>query len=157
MNQPNSQPAADQVIPPAEGETDSKPVEPTTQTRAVAIGDRVISWYDDEPVQYGGPEEGPFTTLSFEMLSKSAPVRKCDPEQVAPADVPIRAQDARANVVKRPRAEMPYGAAGVWTLTLPGVARPSWHRTKRDATTAGLRRLAILDWHAARAAQAETE
>ena len=128
----------------------SEPVQPAYPTDAVAVGDLVISWYDDEPVTYGGPGDRSFTTLSFEFCGRSAPVRKCDPEQVAPADIPIPATDARVNVVKRPRAEMPYGEPGPWKLTLPAAKHPSWHRTKRDGTATGLRRLAILDWHAAR-------
>ena len=83
-------------------------------------------------------------------------MRKCDPDLVAPASVPVPARDARVSVVKRPRDEMPDGAAGPWRLTLGG-ALPSWHCTKRDGRTAGLRRVAIVDWHAARAAQAGTE
>jgi hypothetical protein len=61
-------------------------------------------------------------------------------------------------VTLRPRAERPSSAAGNWRLDLPGQAS-SWHRTKRDGTAAGLRRLAILDWHAAQAAAgaAQTE
>ncbi|SCL36406.1 hypothetical protein GA0070615_3048 [Micromonospora aurantiaca] len=115
-----------------------------------AVGDRVISWYDDDPVEYGGGDGGPWTTLSFALLAGGLPVRKCEPERVAPADTPIPGKDARVSVVKRTRAEMPYGEPGVWQLTLPGGGVPTWHRTKRDATTTGLRRLAILDWHRAR-------
>ncbi|MEN3308850.1 MAG: hypothetical protein V7603_5052 [Micromonosporaceae bacterium] len=116
----------------------------------VAVGDRVISWYDDEPVEYGGPdsERGGWSTLSFAPMATGLPVRKCDLDRVAPADTPVSATDSRVSVEKRPRSEMPYGQPGVWRLTLPGVAHPSWHRTKRDATATGLRRLAILDWHA---------
>ena len=51
---------------------------------------------------------------------------------------------------------MPYGAAGFWLLTLP-EQQPTWHRTKTEGTTAGLRQLAILDGHAARTAQPGTE
>jgi hypothetical protein len=130
-----------------------------TPAGAIAAGDLVISWYDSGPVQYGGPDDRGrgHSTLSCELLGTSAPVRECDPARVAPADIPIPAQDARVNVAKRPRTEMPNGAAGPWRLTLPGVTQPSWHRLQRDAVAAGLRRLAILDWHATRAAQAETE
>ncbi|WP_230415883.1 hypothetical protein [Micromonospora tarapacensis] len=115
-----------------------------------AVGDRVISWYDDAPVEYGGGDGGPWTTLSFALLANGLPVRKCEPERVAPAGVPIPERDARVSVVKRTRAEMPYGESGVWQLTLPGDGVSTWHRTKRDATATGLRRLAILDWHRVR-------
>jgi hypothetical protein len=140
----------EQPSAPAVSAADPEPGRPATPAGTAAIGDLVISWYDDEPVTYGGPaDRSSFTTLSFEFLSKSAPVRKCDPDQVAPAGIPVAEKDARVSVVKCPRAEMPYGAAGPWKLTLPGATRPSWHRTKRDGTVTGLRRMAILDWHAA--------
>jgi hypothetical protein len=123
------------------------------QGHPIAEGDLVITWYDDEPVRYGGPGDGgPFTTLTFGVLDGRTPVRTCGPELVAPASTPIPALDARVAVINRPRSERPYGAAGTWRLTLPGQP-PSWHRTKRDGTATGLRQVAILDWHAARAAQ----
>ncbi len=126
--------------------TPTVPADPAGRT--VADGDRVISWNEDQPVVYGGESDGTFDTLSFGVFSGATPVLKCDPRRVAPADTPIPDRDERVSVVKGTRAEMPYGAAGVWQLRLPGDKRPSWHRTKRDATTTGLRRLAILDWHA---------
>lgn len=131
------------IRPEAAGGQDPSPV---------AEGDLVITWYDYEPVKYGGPGDGgPFTTLSFGLLDGSTPVRTCDPDRVAPADTPIPPQDSRVSVVKRPRSEMPHGEPGNWQLILPGQ-HPTWYRTKRDGTTAGLRRVAILDWHAARTA-----
>lgn len=117
----------------------------------VTVGDRVITWWDDEPVEYGGPgDSGAFTTLHIQPLSGRTPVRTCHPERVAPADTPIPAQDSRVTVTKRPASEKPVGAAGPWRLTLSGQG-PSWHKTKRDGTATGLRQIAILDWHAARA------
>jgi hypothetical protein len=120
----------------------------------IATGDLVITWWDEEPVEYGGPGEGgPLTTLSFSPGLGRPPVLQCDPKRVAPAGTPIPAQDPRVMVTKRPTADKPYGAAGTWRLTLPGQ-EPSWHKTKRDGTAAGLRRVAILDWHAAQAGPA---
>ena len=72
---------------------------------------------------------------------------------MAPVTVTIPERDDRLTVQKRPGSEVPYGVPGPWRLTLPGVEHPSWHRIKRDAVTTGLRRLAILDWHAHAAAQ----
>lgn len=116
----------------------------------INVGDQVISWYDDQPVQYGGPDpdRAAFSTLTFSIGTGDLPIRRCDAERVAPADVPVPAQDARVSVVKVSKADTPYGVAGSWRLTLPGVEHPSWHRIKRDAVATGLRRLAILDWHA---------
>lgn len=116
----------------------------------LAVGDRVMSWYDADPVEYGGPGDGPWTTLAFQVGASGLPVRHCDPAKVAPADTPIAAGDARLVVDKRARAEMPYGESGPWRLSLPGERGPSRHRTKREAIATGLRRLAILDWHARR-------
>ena len=116
--------------------------------RTVAVGARVISWYDDKPVEYGGAGDGPWTTLSFALFAGGLPVRRCEPHRVAPADVPVAVADPRVSVVKCAKADVPYGEPGPWRLTLPGVTHPSWHRIKRDAVAAGLRRLAILDWHA---------
>jgi hypothetical protein len=144
-------PSAAPAVPGAEPAPAGGPACPAGP---VAEGDLVISWYDDKPVAYGGDTDNGFAELSFGLLSGGPPVRKCPPGQVAPADVPIPDRDPRVSVTKRTRADMPYGAAGIWQLTLPGRQHGSWHRTKRDATAAGLRQVAILDWHAARAAQA---
>lgn len=115
----------------------------------VSPGDHVLSWYDDEPVEYGGPDadRAGWTSLTFALLAGGLPVRKCDADHVAPAAVPVPVKDDRVTVVKVSKADTPYGVAGSWRLTLPGIEHPSWHRTKRDATATGLRRLAILDWH----------
>lgn len=126
---------------------------PPAEPGDIPAGTRVITWYDDQPVEYGGPADGgPWTTLSFALLAGGLPVRRCEPQWVAPADTMIPAHDARVTVEKRTRAEMPYGEPGVWRLTLPGATAPTWHRTKRDATATGLRRVTILDWHAGKAA-----
>jgi hypothetical protein len=134
--------------------SDTQPDDGHDQGRQlVAVGDLVITWYDDEPVLYGGDAEGAYSTLTFGLLDDRLPERKCDPRQVAPADVAIPAQDPRVEVVRGTRAEKPYGAPGIWKLTVPGQEQPTWHRTKREATATGLRRVAIFDWHARRAAR----
>ena len=127
----------------------------TEPAPSITVGDRVINWYDDAIVTYGGPShDDTFTTLTFGMLGGKAPTLACDVERVAPADTAIPAADDRLAIQKRPRSTMPYGMAGPWLLETPldeaGRVFRSWHRTKRDATAMGLRRLAILDWHAAR-------
>lgn len=151
MNQPNSQLPAGPATPPDPDEPAARAdQERTPQPGAIAIGEMVIAWNHDRPMQYGGPGDGPYEEVSFGLADKSAPVLKCDFRHVAPAGTPIPAQDARVTVSQRPRGERPEHAEGLWRLTLPGVPWPSWHRTKRAATAAGLRRLAIIDWHAAR-------
>src|ERR1039457_3611242 len=109
MPDPSSAPAGPGTEPgPAAGT--ARPAAP------VAHGDLVITWYDDEPVVYGGDTGNAFTELSFGLLSGRPPVRKCPPGKVAPADVPIPDRDARVSVTKRTRTEMPYGEAGIWYL-----------------------------------------
>lgn len=134
-----------QPNPPATGEA-TAPAD--ALPAGIAVGATVISWYDDSPVIYGGPADDPsFTRLK---VGVGLPVRYCGPDRVAPADTPIPVRDVRIGVEKRPRAEMPSGESGAWRLTLPETDHPSWHRIKRDAVSTGLRRLAILDWHAGR-------
>jgi hypothetical protein len=152
MNDRSSLPAAAEATAPAEGQPE--PGHAVSPAGTVAIGDLVIAWDEDEPREYGGPSDHPgLTELSFSLTERHTPVIKCDPQRVAPADMPIPARDARVTVEQRHRSERPYGAPGNWRLTLPGEP-PSWHKTKRDGTAAGLRRVAILDWHASRAADA---
>jgi hypothetical protein len=150
MNDHSNMPATAE----ATGQAHPEPGQAASPAGTVAIGQLVITWDDDQPREYGGPSahQG-LTELSFSMLDRRTPVIKCDRRRVAPADTPIPARDARVTVEQRHRSERPYGAAGNWRLTLSGQP-PSWHKTKRDGTGAGLRRVAILDWHARQAADA---
>jgi hypothetical protein len=111
-----------------------------------AVGARVIAWDEPDPVQYAGPSGGPWTELTIAEDGTGTPSLRCDPRSVAPAGVLIPRTDPRVVVERRPRGEVPAGS-GPWRLSLPDQP-PSWHATKREATVAGLRRLAILDWHA---------
>ncbi len=150
MNDRSSLPA--DATAQALGEAHPEPGHAASPASTVAVGDLVITWDDDKPREYGGRSDHPgVTELSFSLRDGGTPVIKCDPQQVAPAGTPIPARDARVTVEQRPRSERPYGAAGNWRLTLPGQL-PSWHKTKRDGTATGLRRVAIIDWHASRAA-----
>ncbi|MEV4212608.1 hypothetical protein [Micromonospora sp. NPDC049662] len=138
-NQPN---------PPATGEA-TAPAD--ALPAGIAVGATVISWHDYSPVIYGGPTDDPAVNrLKIGVGTGGLAVRYCGPDLVAPADTPIPERDGRIGVEKRPRAEMPYGQPGAWRLTLPQTDHLSWHRLKRDAVSTGLRRLAILDWHAGR-------
>ena len=112
------------------------------------VGQRVLSWYDDDVVEYGGREDDDqFSSLAFALFAGKLPVRKCTPGRVAPEGTPIPAKDDRVQVVKHAKRPFPW-AAGAWELALPGQ-KPDFFATKRDATTTGRRRLAILDWHTA--------
>lgn len=117
----------------------------------IQIDDSVISWYDENAVRYGGPcDDAAWTTFEFGVLSDRRPVRKCPQERVAPADTPIPLKDPRVSVVKLSRGEY-VTWIGPWQLQLPGQ-KAECFKTRRDAVATGLRRLAIIDWHAKHAA-----
>lgn len=137
---------ADHFQPPLE-----PPADPAALPCPVAVGDLVISCHTEDPAEYGGPSDNGFIELIV-SFGGPAHVLKCDPKDVAPADVPIPEKDGRVQAVKRPRAEVPYAQPGPWRLTIAGADRVSWHKTKRDATATGLRQVAIIDWHARQAA-----
>ena len=115
----------------------------------------MISWFDPEPVLYGGvdPLRPEFPTLSGDLTqSRRTWTRRCGPQFVAPADIPIPSRDPRV-VVTKGNAR----AAGIWdlppqawvlTLAVGDAPSPTWHKTKRDAVAAGHRQLAIMLWHA---------
>ena len=128
---------------------------PAAPAQEVAAGDRVICWDHKGPAIYDGPSDHPgMNEWRLALFSGELPRVKCNPRDVAPAGTAVPERDDRVHAEKRPAAERPYGAHGYWKLTLPGVPRSSWHKTKRDATEAGCRQLAILDWHTARAPKA---
>ena len=52
--------------------------ERTPQPAAIAIGELVISWNHDRPMQYGGPGDGPYEEVSFGLADKSAPTLRCE-------------------------------------------------------------------------------
>lgn len=117
---------------------------PTTE--AELIGQPVILWGWEGVFVYKG-DNG---SLGMERVGFGAvPSVETSFERVAPADVVIPQRDIRVNVTKGDRGVARrhghYGNA--WMLNLPG--RPTtWFNTKREAVAAGLRRCAILDWHA---------
>lgn len=121
---------------------------------AALIGTPVISWgLDGEYVYAGHYEQG--TRMTFDLRHRrttlAAPYTK-----VAPATVVTPVKDERVVVTKgtkeQAKADVGYGPLGIWRLAPQGPdGRPSWHKTKRDATTTGLTRQAILDWQEASA------
>lgn len=117
---------------------------------SIEIGDTVITWNDSEPRIYGGPSDDPaFESTKFDMRYGGTPTILCSAERVAPATVTIPDSDARVTTVKHAR-KLASHHSGPWELQLPGIATSdsSFFKTKRDAVAAGLRRLAILDFHA---------
>lgn len=117
------------------------------------IGLPVLSWSkgSDRAYIWGGPpERDGWDTTAY---SGGTPVITTSYDRVAPSDTPIPAKDPRVTVEKLPK-KRDYQDAGPWLLRIDGVDGSKWTawRTKKDALTDGLRRVAILDWHAAQAA-----
>jgi hypothetical protein len=120
------------------------------------IGRPVITWRDgpDRGYVYAGPgrHEGMEET-AFGFGTGGPTTVKCDPTRVAPIDTAIPVKDERVQITKYERGNYPTWV-GPWHLTIPSgpdAVATSFHKTKRDATTEGLRRLAITDYHATRA------
>ena len=97
---------------------------------------------------YQGPADGPYARIAFALGTDGPHGLTCDPALTAPADTPVPARDDRIVVTRRERGHYPTHR-GPWLLTVAGRER-GFFRTKRDATAAGLRTVAILDWHAVR-------
>lgn len=111
----------------------------------IEVGAMVLSWDLDEPVEYGGPDPAGASLIYVVGRGKGGMTVLCKPEMVAPAGIPLaHPSDPRIDVYKgrRPWTHLP----GDWGSGLPGRAA-TWHKTKREATAAAVRRLAILDWH----------
>lgn len=127
----------------------------TTTTRPVTaadlIGQPVIIMGQEGTYEYEGDDRYGFESIAFRAGRTNGVATSFN--RVAPADTPIPTADPRITVEKRPLAEARraghYGR-GSWRLTLPD--RPDvWANTKAEAVAKGLRRLAIMDWHAANA------
>ena len=124
----------------------------TQRTATDLIGQPVISWTYTDVNRYEGESDHPgMTSLRISLLHPgSLTGLTADLHSVAPAATPIPVADERVRVTKSSKDEArAHGVAypsGPWRLDLP-AQNPSWHRTKRDATTTGLRRVAIIDWH----------
>lgn len=116
-------------------------------------GQTVISWSTDTHYRYAGEgDRRGMNRVTFRIGVGGLSDLQAAFDRVAPADTVIPAKDERVVVVKSTTAEARAAGdsypSGPWRLDLPGV-RATWHKTKRDATAAGLRRMAILDFHAA--------
>ncbi|MEU4749432.1 hypothetical protein AB0F93_00450 [Micromonospora tulbaghiae] len=126
------------------------PVEPP-RWRLPQPGDMVIAWNDDGPVEYGGPDPHSATSSGYVMVmgvGKGGMKVLCQPWKVAPAGTALAdPKDPRIAVEKR-RRPMTY-LPGDWMLAMPD-GKVSWFKTKREAVAAARRRLAIIDYHAAR-------
>lgn len=106
------------------------------------VGEKVLHWEYDDPMEYGGLGEHGGEQL---VIGRRTQVR-CSPDRMAPADAPQPdAKDPRIKVTKGRKPAAWY--SGDWCLELPDQPA-TWHKTKREATADGVRRLAILDWHA---------
>lgn len=111
------------------------------------VGEKVIHWGWEATLPWGGPGEHGGEQL---VIGATTSVL-CSPDRCAPADTPL-ADPKDPRLVVRKGKKPGAWLAGDWVLELPGRTA-TWHKTKRNATAAGRRRLAILDFHAARAAE----
>lgn len=114
--------------------------------REVPAGTLVIYTDSAGTYRYQGPADGPFAQIAMALGAAGPHGLTCDPACVAPADTPVPARDDRIVVARRERGYYPTHK-GPWLLTVAGRQR-DFFTTKRDATAAGLRTVAILDWHA---------
>lgn len=90
---------------------------------------------------------------SFSMMGEPPSV-KCSVDQIAPADTPVDVRDPRITITKLER-KRGYPDRGLWLPGVEGIeANPVAMKTKRDALAWAAQRLAIADYHAARAAGA---
>lgn len=139
---------------------DHEPLECTVcgTENADLIGLIVLDWQGGNDNLYAGPHPrgGGGFQLEFGIGSGGPSLLRCLPEHVAPADTPVPVKDPRCVVVKRPKDQVPawYRAtkAGMYELSLPGQT-PDYFTKKGDAVREGHIRLAIIDWHAQRAAK----
>ena len=115
--------------------------------RPVPSGTLVIYTDGVGTYRYEGPADGPFAQVSVNLAGGPHGLT-CDPTLVAPADTPIPAGDDRVVVTRRERGHYPTHK-GPWLLFVAGQER-DFFPTKREGTAAGLRTVAILDWHAGR-------
>lgn len=112
------------------------------------IDGAVITAHQGGTFIYKGESDNPrFVRIGFSMGHGGHPNLRASFESVAPADIEIPAKSDRVNVIKHEKKPFPW-AAGRWQLEVNGE-RYGYHKTKRDATAEGLRRVAIMDWHEA--------
>lgn len=110
------------------------------------IGQLVISRNTESTFNYQGePDDDRFERWEFAMGSGERPKLWASLESVAPADIEIPASSDRIEIIKH--AKKPgYWAAGPWELRIDGE-HCGWHRIKREAMAAGLKAVAITEWH----------
>jgi hypothetical protein len=119
----------------------------TPRVRDVPAGTLVIYASGEGVYEYEGPTDGSYDQIALGFgARREHNGLKCRPEHVAPADTPIPDKDDRVVAVKRDRGQYPTHK-GPWLLIVADKPRDHF-RTKRDATKAGLRTVAIIDWHA---------
>ena len=134
----NALPAEQASVTPATGPPPVRDVPP---------GTLVIYTDGDGHYEYQGPTtSNAYAEVTVAVGAGAHHGLKCDPGKVAPADTPIPATDNRVVVTKQQPGSYPTHE-GPWLLTVDGAAR-DFFPTKRAGTAAGLRTVAILDWHA---------
>lgn len=112
----------------------------------------ITAGQDGTFIYKGEPDDPRFVRIGFSMGHGGHPNLRASFESVAPADIEIPAKSDRVSIIKHDRKPFPW-VPGRWQLEVDGE-RYGFHKTKRDATAEGLRRVAIMDWHAAQEQEA---
>lgn len=137
-------------------ESDGWPCVVCPLPHADLIGTNVITSTLSGVYVYGGTNADiPDGSVSQRIDLRGGPtVVRCSVGMVAPADTPVNEKDPRIVIVKMPQKRY-FHDRGVWLPQIDHPAFRDWtpfgERTKRDAVTGAARRLAIADYHTARA------
>ncbi len=113
--------------------------------RAIPTGNTVIHTGHDGQFRWDGPSDD----LRFVQIAiaygRDLSGLRCDPRDVAPAGITIPTQDGRVAVAKVARGLHPTDKP--WLVDVASD-RLGFHKTRRGGLAAGLRTVAIRDWHA---------
>ncbi|MGO2778232.1 hypothetical protein [Glutamicibacter arilaitensis] len=110
------------------------------------IGTEIIMAGSDSIHIYDGPADSPGWNRITLNMGGGLMKAQADFDAVAPATVEIPLKDERVTTVKHEKKPQPW-LAGVWQLRINDISY-GFFKTKKAATAEGLRRLAIMDWHA---------
>lgn len=108
------------------------------------IGQLVISEFSDSPMIYKGESGTGWNRVTMSLGAGTSSL-EAEFSTVAPADIAIPTSSERIEIIKHDKKPAPW-AAGKWQLVIDGEGR-GWHRIKREALAAGLRAVAIIEWH----------
>ncbi len=117
-------------------------------TRGVPVGTLVIYADQEGQFDYRGGADGPYAEIAIALGGTGKHGLRCEVQLVAPADTNVPASDPRVSAVKQSTGHYPTWK-GPWLLFLGGSPSARFFKTRKEAIAAGLRTVAIGDWHAA--------